>query len=128
MLNSYCSSSSNDVLTKVLNKTIIGMTHDIQGRKFVLRFEDASEIALRDNGQSCCESRYMTCDDDLSEYLGAKLLDVAEAAGKSAEDRGDYHETMFLKIKTDRGTITVETHNEHNGYYGGFDLICEENQ
>ena len=33
---------------------------------------------------------------------------------------GGVHEVQFLNIETSLGIITFETHNEHNGYYGGF--------
>ena len=37
-----------------------------------------------------------------------------------AEDEYEVHEVQFLKIRTSNGDITFETHNIHNGYYGGF--------
>lgn len=38
-----------------------------------LMFSDASKIKFSDEGQSCCESRYMRTDDDLQSFVGAKL-------------------------------------------------------
>jgi hypothetical protein len=35
------------------------------------------------------------------------------------------HEVQFLRVSTDAGTIVCETHNEHNGYYGGFNVCVE---
>jgi hypothetical protein len=35
---------------------------------------------------------------------------------------GEVHEQTFLKIRTNNGDATVVTHNEHNGYYGGFNI------
>lgn len=88
-----------------------------------LRLELASErtLIIRDSGQSCCETRYMSTDDDLASVRGGKLLSVSvrDGGGAGGEARGD-HDVQFLKITTDVGEITVVNHNEHNGYYGGF--------
>jgi len=86
---------------------------------------DGVHVKLFDDGQSCCEHRYMMTDDDLSDFVGAVLLDADIRDGDSVEaDYGD-HETQFLIVKTDAGDFTMVTHNEHNGYYGGFYIRCE---
>jgi hypothetical protein len=92
-----------------------------------LTFEDGAEIRIWDGGQSCCESRYMRTDDDLSSFAGAKLVGAELSDVESHEDQENYctHEMQFLRLSTDRGTIVVSTHNEHNGYYGGFWLQAE---
>ena len=36
--------------------------------------DDGTKMSLRDDGQTCCESRYMTTDDDLSYFSGAVLM------------------------------------------------------
>jgi hypothetical protein len=84
-------------------------------------FKDGSKIRIWDDGQSCCEHRYMTTDDDLKHYVGGTIRDVelADAPGTSGE-YGEEHEVQFLRVKTTKGTLVVESHNEHNGYYGGF--------
>lgn len=86
-------------------------------------FEDGSKLKLFDDGQICCESRYMRTDDNLSAFVGSKLLD-AEVRGAPDEpnEYGDVHEVAFLIITTDKGAFTMATHNEHNGYYGGFSI------
>jgi hypothetical protein len=91
-----------------------------------LTFTDGTGLHLYDNGRSCCERRYMTTDDKLSDYIGAVLLDLElrDAPGVTGQ-YGDEHEMQFLIVKTDKGMFTMETHNEHNGYYGGF-WICAE--
>lgn len=96
----------------------------VELRDDVLRFQfsDGSKLILRDEGQSCCESRYMTTDDDLSEYVGAKLLDAEIKDAPSVENEYEEHEVQFLEVKTDRGVFTMANHNEHNGYYGGFSI------
>lgn len=32
------------------------------------------------------------------------------------------HEVQFLHVKTSKGSFAVSNHNEHNGYYGGFNV------
>lgn len=84
-------------------------------------FEDGSRMKLSDEGQDCCEFRYMQTDDELPYFVGSKLVGVEVADGPdigSGED--DAHETAFLRVTTDRGVFTIVTHNENNGYYGGF--------
>jgi hypothetical protein len=82
---------------------------------------ESGVITLRDEAQSCCEHRYMDTDDDLPYFIDARLLDIEVADGPDAEDEhGECHEQQFLKVTTDRGVFTVVSHNEHNGYYGGF--------
>lgn len=86
----------------------------------VLSFEDGGELLVFDEGRSCCESRYLTCDDDLSDLIGGKLTSIELREGGAAERDWDFHETQFVKVETDKGGVTLCTHNEHNGYYGGF--------
>lgn len=94
--------------------------------RLYFEFEDGENMSLRDDGQSCCEHRYMTTDDDLPHYVGAELLGIEVADGPDAEDEyGECHEQQFLRINTSKGVLVVVTHNEHNGYYGGFSLVVE---
>jgi hypothetical protein len=109
--------------TGAVGKTIAGLTlGDDDALHFV--FEDGSRVKLYDDGQSCCESRYMRTDDNLADYVGAKLLgaEIKEAPSIAAEY--DEHEVQFLEVRTDRGVFTMASHNEHNGYYGGFSIVA----
>lgn len=96
-----------------------------------LTFAGGGTLTIWDNGQSCCENRYMTTDDELETFIGAKLVGFEVVCGPDVEDQPDEdgwgfgvppHEQMFVKLETTMGTITLVTHNEHNGYYGGFDV------
>jgi hypothetical protein len=101
-----------------LNKTIEKV--ELDDEQLFISFIDGSELVIWDGGQSCCESRYMTTDDNLSDFSGATLLDLEL---KSVEYKDlDYgeHEIQFLDVKTSEGVFTMVNHNEHNGYYGGF--------
>lgn len=96
----------------------------IENDKFVIEFTDKSQISIWDNGQSCCESRFMTCDDDPSSLKGGKLIKVEVKEFKSSDDDDYYcHDQCFVEIATDKkGFVTLVNHNQHNGYYGGFGL------
>ena len=87
----------------------------------VFHFTDGTGIRVFDDSQDCCEHRYMTTDDKLVDFIGSKLMEMEIAEAPTVEDKnGDQHEIQFLKVKTSAGVFTLETHNEHNGYYGGF--------
>lgn len=97
---------------------------DMSDNRLRLTFADGEAIDIWDNGQSCCEARWMTTDDDVKSLIGAKLVHiVSKDASYQADDDGyDVHETAFVEIATDQGFITIVNHNNHNGYYGGFGL------
>jgi len=112
---SYAVSLGKEITKAVMN-----------GDELRIGFTDGSSFILSDDGQSCCESRYMTTDDDLDFCAGATFLGIELRDGPDFEDEhGDCHETQFLYVNTSRGGFTVVTHNEHNGYYGGFSIQCE---
>jgi hypothetical protein len=98
--------------------------HCSVGSSLELVFKDGRHLRLADEMRSCCENRHMTCDDELTFMRGAKLLWIEEKPVQDLSKPGEYekHEAVFIEVVTDRGAITLCTHNEHNGYYGGFDL------
>lgn len=87
-----------------------------------VRFASGHSFALADDGQSCCESRYMSSDDDPAHYVGATFLGVEVVDAPGVEDGYEHHDCQFLNALTDRGTFQAVNHNEHNGYYGGFSV------
>lgn len=88
-----------------------------------LDFGDVYKIKIWDDGQSCCEARYMRTDENLEDFKGAKYTGFEiRSAGDIEDPNNAVHEIEFFVIKTDRGDITFSNHNEHNGYYGGFCL------
>lgn len=91
-----------------------------------LKLSGGKTIEIWDNGQSCCESRYMSTDDDLATLVGRKLVRIQTRPGADIDADYDYHETCFVEIGTDVGFVTITNHNEHNGYYGGFGLTITE--
>ncbi len=114
-------SSNKDTVEAIqgaLNKELVALS--LKDNVLHFEFKDTSKITLWDDGQSCCENRYMTTDDDLKSFVGAVFLDAELAEAPSIPGEYGEHEVQFLKIKTSKGVFTMETHNDHNGYYGGF--------
>lgn len=101
-----------------LDKTISGVF--ITDDNLYINFTDDTALRIWDGGQSCCEHRYMVCDDDLTEYVGAKLTNVISKPASFVDEDYDVHETMFIDFETTNGVFTIVNHNFHNGYYGGF--------
>ena len=109
---------------QTLGKTITAL--ELVDNNLVFTFEDNSKLKLWDGGQSCCESRYMRTDDNLSDYVGGQLLDMGLRDAPDQEDEyGEVHEVQFLAVKTNKGEFVMSNHNEHNGYYGGFRIEAE---
>ena len=117
-------SNSVEAFKRAMGK-IIGTVH-VDDNNLLFAFEDGTHLKISDEGQSCCENRYMSCDDDLKDFVGATLMDgeLKDGGGESGE-YGEVHEIQFLDITTSKGVFTVSNHNEHNGYYGGFWIVCE---
>jgi len=102
-----------------LDKTITNIY--IEDDNLYINFTDNTALRVWDRGQSCCEHRYMVCDDDLKEYVGAKLTNVyAKPTTYTDDDWGNVYETMFLDFETTNGVFTIVNYNSHNGDYGGF--------
>ncbi len=108
-------------LATALSVTITNVT--CSDYKLTIDLDTGASITIEDVAQSCCENRYMSCDDDLASFGGARLrgIEIAEAPSVEGE-HGDVHDQQFLKVETTEGDFTVVTHNEHNGYYGGFSI------
>ena len=93
----------------------------------IIRFGDGTGLKLFDDGQSCCEHRYMHTDDELSGVVGGRLYGIeVRDAPDVVDEHGEDHEVQFLVVKTSKGECVVSNHNEHNGYYGGFCIVVSE--
>jgi hypothetical protein len=115
---------SVDAFTGSLNKTITALTLGSDDALH-FHFDDGTKLRIFDDGQSCCEARYMRTDDNLGDFLGAKLLGAEiKDAPNVTDNEYDEHEVQFLEVKTDKGSFVMSSHNEHNGYYGGFAIRC----
>ena len=100
----------------------------INEERLLFTFADGTAMRLYDEGQSCCERRYMHTDDALEDFIGAQFK-KAEVRDGPTENDGEYDdvkESQFLVITTSIGQFTVVNYNEHNGYYGGFALKAEK--
>jgi hypothetical protein len=89
-------------------------------------FDDGTRLDIIDKGQQCCESRFITTDDDL-EYGSGKLFlgfELKDCTGTS-DDWGETHDIQFLEIKLSDCSLVFQSHNCHNGYYGGFWITCK---
>lgn len=93
-------------------------------------FTDGMYITIYDDGQSCCESRYMHCEDeaDFEYHIGSIFRFAQVVEGDDIEDEYGVHETQYCDILTSKGVIQLVCHNEHNGYYGGFYLRVSEGE
>jgi len=118
-------SASIEALEAAQGKVIKSLEmSDVGDGELLVRFEE-STLIIRDDGRSCCESRYMTTDDDLNSFVGATFTGVELRDGpEMTTEYGEPHEQQFLLVNTSLGTFTVVTHNEHNGYYGGFYIVA----
>ena len=121
-------------ITPALGKTISDLRFSENDSALSITFADGSKLTLFDDGQSCCETRYMRTDDNLAEYIGGRLLgaevkDVPKLIG-FWKDEGEYgcHDMQFLEITTSKGSFVMSNHNEHNGYYGGFCIEAKYEQ
>ena len=123
MLRAICGDSGRSaaLLNGSIGKIISKIT--LKDEALNLSFTDNSFIQFYDNGQSCCEGRYMRTDDELLDFHGAKFLGADIKDIESAPDSdSEYHEIQFLVIETSEGPLTMSSHVEHNGYYGGFSI------
>lgn len=111
--------SSVKAFQSCVGKTIKSLSLSDDVLHFVM--DDGTKMDMYDDGQSCCESRYMTTDDKLEDFIGAKLIGAeVKEADPIACPEDEVHEIAFLDVTTDKGVFQMKTHNEHNGYYGGF--------
>lgn len=115
--------STVNAIKASIGKTIESVTLNNNSLNF--RFKDSKEsLAVWDDGQSCCESRYMVCADNLKEFEGAQLLGFELKTAPNQDHEWGEHEVQFLDVQTSKGVFQCANHNEHNGYYGGFHVVA----
>ncbi|NJK88113.1 MAG: hypothetical protein HC923_01110 [Myxococcales bacterium] len=127
MIDRLCGHHKKDAarLTDAIGKVIQKVWTD--DHALILEFEDGSGLGFSDEGQSCCEARYMSTDDDLAYFAGSTLQGAELREGPDMPGREE-HNTQFLLVATSKGVFTVVNHVEHNGYYGGFAIrVLERN-
>ena len=109
-----------DTITQAVSKAIDKVWLDADHNKLRFAFSDGTGMKVWDDGQSCCEDRYMHTDDNLAYFTGAEFVGAAIHQAPDVPDENGTHEVQFLFVTTSKGVFTVETHNVHNGYYSGF--------
>jgi hypothetical protein len=81
---------------------------------------DRGDIVLViDNESSYCEifgGDFLETPDDITKYIGATLLSVADTNDYSLNSSEFSNETQ-LKIITTKGILQYAVYNEHNGWY-----------
>ena len=116
-----------DAHKAAMGKTIEEVWLDKEENRLMMSFTDGTGIMFYDDGQSCCEERWMATDDNLDDFAGATFIDADLRDGPTELDEwGDPKESQFLLINTSLGTFTMVNYNEHNGYYGGFLVVIRE--
>lgn len=111
---------------EIMGKKILSVK--LEEQEIIIGLEDNKKFILSDIGQSCCEKRYLSTDDDISALLGKKLTNVeVKYGGGRHEESDEVHEMAFLELRTEDDTyVTICAHNKHNGYYGGINLEISE--
>ena len=95
--------------------------------KFCIQFTNGLVVKIYDAGQQCCEQRYVSTDDDINSVKNHKLIDiVSKPISESIVENDERQDICFIEIITTGGCITLVNHNNHNGFYSGFDLTIEE--
>ena len=93
-----------------------------------IEFKDSPALNLWDSGQSCCENRYLTKDDqpDFSSFVGATFngIEIKEGEGSQEEEYSE-KDHLLIHLLTSKGAVLFSAWNEHNGYYGGFWITAE---
>ena len=97
---------------------------ELRDNALAIRFTDGKGLNIFDCACWSSEERYMDTDDDLSEVIGGVLYGI-EIREAPCEDVW-VHEVQFLVVKTSKGEVVLQNHNDHNGYYGGFDVVARE--
>ena len=121
-----------EAFQKGLGQIITGLTlvkdHTTEEDHLLIEFESGYKMRIFDDGQSCCESRWMHTDDDLAYHVGATLLngEVRDGPEEQEGEYGECKESQFLILTTSKGQFTMVNYNEHNGYYGGFGVVVRE--
>ena len=120
--------NNSELIKNYIDKTIaeVDLNNYDEVEYLQIKFTDGTGIQISDNGQYCCEYRYMHTDDELDYYVGSTFTGVELSDGPELEEEKDgditYHDQQFLKVSTNKGVFTIVTHNKHNGNYGGFNI------
>lgn len=107
---------NEDVFKACVGRTVV------KTRGETLYLDDGNKLHLELYGE-CCSQSFFTDLKQFEELEGAKILNIEEREGQSdnnlPEPEGDVISWHFLVFTTDKGHVTIDWHNESNGYYDG---------
>lgn len=116
---------ANETLKAIVGATVVAL-EDTKDMTLVLG--DGRRVMLTLTGE-CCSSSSFTEPKQFDELVGATILAAEDRHGQSdnnlPEPEGaDVIAWHFLVFTTNKGHITIDWHNDSNGYYDG-DLTVE---
>ena len=127
MIRALAYDNGQGVLVNAIGKTISLVKLIEEDNSLHVHMMDGTSFKVKDEGQSCCEYRYMSTDDKLSDFSGAVLMGMEIKSCDPLIDTIDgCEEIQFLGIQTSKGEFIMTSHNEHNGYYGGFSITITD--
>lgn len=93
----------------------------------VLTTQEDKKIYLTWEGD-CCASCYIQHVSGVDNLIGAEILSAENAEWKDISSGEEYEvtESMGTNIKTTKGYVTFESRVEHNGYYGGYIYVSDD--
>ena len=113
------------LLDRVVTKVEVSSTpHEWKDRNLdavVLVFDNGQRVSADLHGD-CCSSSSFTDAKQFDELVGARIRSVEEREGGEV-GRGewdDVRKSHFLVFVTDKGHVTIDWHNDSNGYYDGW--------
>lgn len=111
-----------ELLNKVLNQTISSIEEcydgDLEGYSIFL--ENGSRIDFGISNFQCCCEDWGTLDspDNLSDYKGAKVIQIYCINDTSFDVTDDLENIAFISVMTSKGLFQMAAYNNHNGDYG----------
>lgn len=108
----------NLLVGKTIEKIYIG------NGDWSLRFITNNGVVEWDTEGGCSNSVWFEHIDDLEVLIGGVVTEIegdrwGEWTDITTEESEEILEQSFWKIKTNKGTCTIEVRNAHNGFYGG---------
>src|SRR6185312_7899172 len=93
MLHALGGGSKHDP-KEFFGRTVCGA--EIIDDRLRLTLDGGEQIEIWDDGQSCCENRWLTCDDDLKSLCGHTLARIDTKSGPNESSEWGDHEVCFV--------------------------------
>src|SRR5580698_7388938 len=91
----YLSGGSPKSASDYYGQKIVSASLDDDALK--LGLDSGKTIKIWDNGQSCCESRYMRTDDQVASLVGHTLTRIEAKEAPNEPDEYGEHEVVFVE-------------------------------